>query len=255
MPPSDQDLLNLTLDTDCYRELDSTEKGKVDKAVAGKPAATPRSNIGKVAFYLARRLHPVTQPVTAELGQNVMFTAQNPAVALRCPTHWEIALSADPAFDANARAVAPVVKQAGHLLAVWGVQTQIGAARIRDFAAQVGADFTIFQAETPEEYDTCPPGLIVGSPNSWTAAQRADAIARQDTLKVMCEVYSNMGQPWPDAASAQGVPVVSEVLGVGWGTNPYQLKDYRPHTPDAIWQGMSVYYAEGMSDESWTMLP
>lgn len=59
MAPSDQDLLNLTMDTDCYRELDSTEKGKVQKALNAEKASTPRSNIGKVAFYLARRLHPV----------------------------------------------------------------------------------------------------------------------------------------------------------------------------------------------------
>lgn len=62
MPPSDQNLLDLTLQTDCYEELDDTEKGKVNKALAGKPASTPRSNIGKVAFYLARRLHPLPPP-------------------------------------------------------------------------------------------------------------------------------------------------------------------------------------------------
>jgi hypothetical protein len=59
MAPSDQNLLDLVLDTDCYRKLDSVEKAKVAKALKGEVASTPRSNIGKVAFYLARRLHPV----------------------------------------------------------------------------------------------------------------------------------------------------------------------------------------------------
>lgn len=64
MAPSDQNLLDLVLATDCYKELDATEHHKVDLAVQGKPASTPRSNIAKVAFYLARRLHPVqgTEP-------------------------------------------------------------------------------------------------------------------------------------------------------------------------------------------------
>jgi len=59
MAPSDQDLLNLTVNTDCYKELDDAEHNKVNKAIAGLPASTPRSNIAKVAFYLARRIHPV----------------------------------------------------------------------------------------------------------------------------------------------------------------------------------------------------
>jgi hypothetical protein len=63
MAPSDQDLLDLTVKTDCYKELDDTEHHKVDLAMQGKPASTPRSNIARVAFYLARRLHPVqTEP-------------------------------------------------------------------------------------------------------------------------------------------------------------------------------------------------
>jgi len=63
MAPSDQDLLDLTVKTDCYKQLDDTEHRKVDLAMQGKPASTPRSNIAKVAFYLARRLHPVqTEP-------------------------------------------------------------------------------------------------------------------------------------------------------------------------------------------------
>ena len=59
MAPSDQDLLNLTMATECYLDLDDQEHNKVNKALKGEKASTPRSNIAKVAFYLARRLHPV----------------------------------------------------------------------------------------------------------------------------------------------------------------------------------------------------
>lgn len=198
---------------------------------------------------------PVLTP--AELGRNVMFTAWDPEVALRSPKHWRIALSADPAYDTKARFAAPKIKQAGHLLAVWGVQTQVGAQRIIDFGEAVGADFLIFQAEVPAEYDTAiaaGASLIVGNPNSWTAMQRSDAISRGSALSTLFEVYANEGSPWPDTASSQGVPVSSEVLGVGFGNNPYQLADYKPRTPPDVWASMSVYLAEGMSDESWGLL-
>ena len=194
----------------------------------------------------------------AELGRNVMFTAQDPEKALRCPPHWRVAVSADPAYDAAVRAAAPKIKQAGHLLAVWGVQTQIGAPRIRDLGTDLGADFLIFQAETVEEYDTAIAAgakLIVGNPNSWTQAQRDDAMYRGNTLGTLFEVYANAGSPFPDVASSQGVPITSEVLGVGWGDKPYQLADYKPHTPAGVWASMSVYLAENMSDDSWAMLP
>jgi hypothetical protein len=203
---------------------------------------------------------PPALPSLAELARNVMFTAQNPEAALRCPPHWRIALSADPKYDAAARLAAPKIKQAGHLLAVWGVQTQIGADRIREFGKTVGADFLIFQAETVEEFNTAVQAgaqIIVGNPNAWTDTQRSYAIARVDTLAVLFEVYANAGSPWPDTASAQGVPVTTEVLGVGsWENRPdVQLKEYQAHTPPGVWQTMSVYLAENMNEESWGLLP
>jgi hypothetical protein len=99
--------------------------------------------------------------------------------------------------------------------------------------------------------------VIVGNTNAWTQAQRDDAMYRGTGLATMLEVYTNAasGSHWPDTASAQGVPVTSEVLGVGWGPNPYQLRDYLARTPPGIWASISVYYAEGMSDESWALLP
>lgn len=232
-----------------------SERKGIRRPLAGDPYA--RCLIEAIRVGLEWETPPAPVSLT-EIARNVMFTAQNPEAALRCPAHWRIAVSADPRYDTAVRAAAPKVKQAGHLLAVWGVQTQIGAPRIRDLAREVGADFTIFQAETSEEYDTAMAAgasIIVGNPNSWTQAQRDDAIYRGSGLATMLEVYANAGSPWPDTASAQGVPITSEVLGVGWGGNPYQLRDYLARTPPSVWASISVYYAEGMSDESWLMLP
>lgn len=203
----------------------------------------------------------------AELGRNVMFTAQDPEVALRLAgkAGWKVAFTADPGregkWDAAVRAAAPKFRQAGIPILVWGVQTQIGAARIRQLAADLRADGPpIFQAETVEEYDTAMAAgakLIVGNPNSWTQAQRDDAMYRGTTLGTLFEVYANAGSPFPDVASSQGVPITSEVLGVGsWESGPdVQLRDYLPHTPAGVWATMSVYAAEYMNEDSWGLLP
>lgn len=236
------------------------DDGKVHMELAGKRRPTAGSPYARLIIEAIRvALGAVTPPPLplSELGRNVMFTAWNPAAALRCPPHWKIALSADPAYDAAARAAAPKVKAHGNPLAVWGVQTQIGTQRIKDFARDVGADFLIFQAETVDEYDTAiaaGASMIVGNPNSWTQAQRDDAINREG-LATLFEVYANAGSPWPDTASSRGVPVVSEVLGVGWGPSPFQLADYLPHTPAGVWATIGVYLAENMSEESWGLLP
>lgn len=245
--------------TDCYERLGNIDKNKVQAELKGERRPSAGAEFARQVIRLARMdVVPPAPPVPlAELGRNVMFTAWNPQAALRAPKHWTVALSADPAYDAAARAAASMIKARGPL-AVWGVQTQIGVQRIKDFGKQVGADFLIFQGETAEEYDTAIAAgarLIVGNPNAWTDAQRADAIARGDSLATLFEVYSNEGSPWPDAASSRNVPVSCEVLGVGWGTNPYQLADYKPHTPPGVWQTMSVYLAENLSDESWGLLP
>ena len=246
--------------TDCYERLGNIDKNKIQAELQGDRRPTAGAEFARQVIRLARMdVAPPPAPLSLqELGRNVMFTAWDPEVALRCPKHWKVAISADPGFDAAARAAAPKIKANGNLLSVWGVQTQIGTERIKSFGKEVGADYLIFQAETPEEYNTATSAgarLIVGNPNSWTDAQRADAIARGDSLATLFEVYSNEGSPWPDEASSRNVPISCEVLGVGWGTNPYQLADYKPHTPPGVWQTMSLYLAENMSDDSWALLP
>lgn len=202
---------------------------------------------------------PAPPATLLERGRNVMFTAWNPEVALRAPKHWRIALSADPSYDQEVRAAAPKIRAAGHQLYVWGVQTQVGAQRIKKLAAELQADLTIYQAEVPAEYDSAIVAgatMLIGNPNAWTDQQRADAKLRgPGKLATIFEVYANDGAPWPDTASSRGVPVASEALGVGFGRIPHQLADYKPHTPPGVWQTMSVYLAERLDEASWSLLP
>lgn len=246
--------------------LNPVDRAKVNAAREGVRKPSPGAALAQVAWDLYLREPPPKPPLPSiqELGRNVMFTAQNPEAALRCPKHWKIAVTADPGpegkWDQAVRAAGPKIQQAGHPLAVWGVQTQVGAKRIRELAAELHADFVIFQAETPAEYDSAMVAgaqLIIANPNGWTETQRADAKLRGDKLATLFEVYANAGSPWPDTASSQGVPVSCEVLGVGsWEGRPdVQLADYQPRTPAGVWQTMSVYLAENMSEESWGLLP
>lgn len=241
--------------------LNPVDRAKVEAAANGERRPSPGAALAQAAWELYLRKEPATPPpppTLAEIARNIMFTAQAPEAALRCPQHWRIAISADPAYDTAARAAAPKIKAAGHLLAVWGVQTQVGVDRIRDLGRNVGADFLIFQAETPDEYDTAMAAgasVVIGNPNNWTDAQRADATARGNTVAHLFEVYANEGSQWPDEASSRGVPITSEVLGVGFGANPYQLRDYLARTPPSVWPTISVYAAGYMTDESWGLLP
>lgn len=218
-----------------------------------------RCIIEAIRVGLATQPPPPPPPVQLiEVARHVMFTAWAPQAALQTPSTWKVAVSADPSFDTAVRAAAPALKARGPL-AVWGVQTQIGAQRIRDLAADLDADLTIMQAEDNNEYDTAVAAgaqIVVGNPNNWDAARRTDATNRcnANQLAVMFEVYSNMGSPWPDTASSQGVPVACEVFGIGWGTSPYQLPDYQAHTPPGVWATMSVYLAENMGAQSWPLV-
>lgn len=209
---------------------------------------------------------PALPPAPIDLARHVMFTAQAPEVCLgRLPGHWRVALTADPGpdgkWDTAVRAAAPKLKDAGHLVAVWGNQSQLGSARIEAVARDVGAHFVIYQAETPAEYDTAMNAgarFLVGNPNSWTQTQRDDATARANRgeLVVLFEVYSNMDGVWPDTASSRGVPIATEVVGVGgWEGRPnVQLPAYKLRTPAGVWSTLSVYAGEYMDDASWAAL-
>jgi hypothetical protein len=59
---TDRQLFDLIRDTDCFRALDKLERGKVEKAIQAQPASTPRSNLAKAAFFLARRINPMLPP-------------------------------------------------------------------------------------------------------------------------------------------------------------------------------------------------
>lgn len=241
--------------------------GEGPRPTAGSPYARLIIEAIRVGLAQANPPAPAPElPPLTELAQNVLFTAQDPLAALHAPSKWRVALTADPGpegkWDAAVRDAAPKLKATGHLVAVWGNQAQTGAARIWTLARDLGADFVIFQAETVGEYTSAIAAgaqIIVGNPNSWTQAQRDDATARcsRGELVVMFEVYANVDGNFPNVASSRGVPVVTEVLGIGgWDNRPdVQLDAYATRTPAGVWSTMSVYLAEAMSPESWSLLP
>ena len=214
----------------------------------------------------------------AVLGQNVLFTAWNPHAGLRAPVKYKLAITADvhvacspndtdavraqkaAAYTAAATQAAAIRKQAGGLVAVWGNQAQIGADQIQSFGKLLNADYLIFQAETMGEFNSAITGgakIIIGNANSWTAAQRetAKTMVTAGTLVYIHETYTNQGEPWPEASSSQGVPAASLAPGVGWGPTPYQLPEYKLHTPPAVWPTISPYLAEDFATASWDVLP
>ena len=202
----------------------------------------------------------------APWAQKIIFCAQDPLTALPAPKGHIIALTADPAYASwVSGSVVDQLRSKFDLLASWGVQTQIGAQRIRDFQHQFGLDYCIFQGETSEEYRTAIEAgaeVIVCNPNSWTNDQRRDATGRVNagTLAITFETYTNLGNPWPGDSSSGGVPAASYCLGVydgskeqanGW--NP-SLQAYKDNTPAEAWPLVSVYHAAGVNPNEWGLL-
>jgi hypothetical protein len=203
----------------------------------------------------------------AALAQRIIFCAQDPLAAMGAPSRHIIALTADPGYasfvDTN---VINQLRSKFETLASWGVQTQIPAQRIRDFQAQWGLDYCIFQGETDEEYRTAIEAgaeVIVGNANSWTDAHRQDATARinQGALAFTQETYTNLGGPWPEDSSSAGVPCASFTLGVYDGSNEQpgkgwdpSLQAYKEHTPASVWPLVSIYHAAGVDPAEWGLL-
>jgi hypothetical protein len=208
---------------------------------------------------------PVPKPPQgAELrvkAQKLIFCAQNPLTCMGASSGHIPCLTADeggygsfynPSVISQLRSKFPVI-------AAWGVQTQIGAQQIRDFAAKYGLDYCIFQGETDEEYRTAIEAgaqVIVGNPNAWSQASRDDATRRinDGQLALSFETYTNEGAPWPEASSSGGVPAASFCLGIypaKW--NP-SAADYKAHTPAAAWPLVSVYHASALSPADWQVL-
>jgi hypothetical protein len=201
------------------------------------------------------------------MAQRIIFCAQDPLAAMGAPPGHIIALTADPGYasfvDQN---VVNQLRSRFETLASWGVQTQIPAQRIRDFQAQWGLDYCIFQGETDEEYRTAIEAgaeVIVGNANSWTEAHRQDATARinQGILAFTQETYTNLGGPWPEDSSSAGVPCASFTLGVYDGSNEQpgkgwdpSLQAYKDHTPASVWPLVSIYHAAGVDPSEWGLL-
>jgi hypothetical protein len=213
--------------------------------------------------------NPPSPPPSSGLAaqiQSVIYCAQNPLSALVGPAHMKPALTADPGYASfTTPAVVSQLKAHFGTCGAWFVQTQVPVQHAKDFVAQYGLDFLIFQGETSEEYRTATEAnakLMIGNANSWTAEQRADATARINagTLAFCQEAYTNLGNPWPDQTGTQGVPAASLCIAVydgsGKSANGWYptVSDYRQHTPASAWAGISVYHAAGMRASDWAAL-
>jgi hypothetical protein len=196
----------------------------------------------------------------AVMAQRLVFCAQNPLTVMGAPGSYVPCLTADPGYASFVTpSVLSQLRSKFPKIAAWGVQTQIGAQTIRDFAAKWGLDYCILQGETSEEYRTAIEAgahVIVANPNSWAEAQRQDAIARVNagTLAVSFETYTNEGAPWPEGSSAGGVPCASYCLGVYAAKWNPTLADYKQHTPEAAWPAVSIYHAAGVNPSEWKLL-
>lgn len=256
-----------------YKAGAQLESLKHLKAGAGTPTGSGSGGV---------TLPPPAPSTLSALIQNVVYGAWDPASALNAPAHWKIAWTADvhveispdetpekraaaaAAYVQKVKDAAKVAKDRGQKIGVWGNQVQIGADAIRDLGAQIGADFLIYQGETEQEFDAAfqvGAKLLVGNANAWTDAQRrvaADLIAHGQ-LAFAQEAYTNLGNPWPDQTSTQGVPAASlvvatydgsdEVPGRGWHPT---LADYKLHTPPSVWPTISIYH--GASVQDWETL-
>lgn len=185
-------------------------------------------------------------------ARNVVFVAEQPLSALKAPSWCIPALTADPAYPLTDDDVYQLRKRFP-ILAAWGVQTQIGAQRMRDFQAAHGLDYIIWQGETSAEYQTAienGAGVIVGNSNAWTDDQRLDAIKRisAGSLAFIFETYTNEGDPWPKDSSSGGVPPASFCLGLYAAKSHPTLADYKANTPVASWPSVSVYHSFAVTD-------
>lgn len=196
---------------------------------------------------------PTPNPLAAKI-QNVVYCAQHPLSALGAPPHFKPALTADPGYASFVtQFVVAALKGRFGTCGAWFVQTQVSVQHARDFVAQYGLDFLIFQGETSEEYATAieqGAHLMVGNANSWTGPQQTDAINRCNagTLAFAQEAYTNTGGPWPENTGSAGVPAASLVIGVYQDASYPSVADYKAHTPPGVWAGISVYHAAGVQD-------
>lgn len=226
---------------------------QLEKEAKAQPVPTPAPS-------------PAPSTLAAQL-QSVIYCAQNPLAALAGPKRMKPALTADPGYASfTTPDVVAQLKAHFGTCGGWFVQTQVPVQHAKDFVAQYGLDFLIFQGETENEYATAMQygaRLVVGNANAWSDGLRKDAAVRiaNGTLAFAQEAYTNLGNPWPDQTSTQGVPAASLVLGVydgsaevpGHGWYP-GVGDYKLHTSPSVWQTISVYHAAGLRSEDWAAL-
>lgn len=246
----------------------------VEKVHAGAYRDWRSTYVGRALLALEREAKvavPPPAPIPAPNAlaaqiQSVIYCAQEPLAALAGPRRMKPALTCDPAYASfNTPSVVAQLKAHFGTCGGWFVQTQVSIEHARLFAGTLGLDFLIYQGETSEEYRTASEAgaeLLVGNANAWTDNQRVSAAKKigQGVIAFAQEAYTNLGNPWPDQTSTQGVPAASLVLGVYDGSSETPggwyptIADYKLHTPPSVWPTVSVYHAAGLRAEDWKEL-
>lgn len=237
---------------------------------AGAPKGQRPSNAPRLIPLWAWALYKATHPTLPKwsmpfYAQQVYLCAQDCLTAMQAPRGSIPALSLDPAYAGwNTPAAVAALRTKFYRVAGWYVPGEIDAAAARTWARQLGLDYVIVQAETAAQYDLAMEQtkgttvVLVGNPNAWTDAQRADATARCDnnTMALIFETYTNEGWPWPDQSSSQGVPAASLCIGLYHGAAGYiTAAEYKAHTSPGAWRTLSIYYTAGVATEDdWHVL-
>ena len=233
---------------------------------------------------IARRRRPPVQPHRARSGlensaTNLLFCAQEPALALSADPKFAIVLSADRAY-VDAAEYARVVNKArdrGQRVLSWSdcwatsawvaielarileLDGWVGQAeRAMELRHAVGIDYDGRLMTIAEMHDafghTERAKIIVGNPNDWTPAQRVTAteMIEAGDLALVNEVYANVLHPFPNEYGTQGVPVASHCIGLYDGKTDHAdargyvwADEYRAKTPPEEWRRISAYHAAG----------
>lgn len=191
---------------------------------------------------------PPPPPVTVE-RLRIMFTAENPQMALDTPTGWVVGLSADLAFRDNVVATIPRLRQRGYRLVAWGDCSKTPAEAVVKLMVDHNLDGWVGQAETPNEYDASIQAgatVIVGNADSLTTDQLQHAINKVNAGELLWlqEDYWGDGHPQPSIVTAKGIAAHAFVIGLYSRTRPRTAEDYFLDMP-SLRDTCSIYLREG----------
>jgi hypothetical protein len=205
---------------------------------------------------------PPALPERARRYVNGIYAAQNPLAALSAKPKYTIMFTADPGYDAWASGgAAKQARDAGHLVGVWYVPTEVSKGRADEVAQRLGTDLIAGQAETLDQFwasvDHGRDAVIGNLSACFDDPKAADRI-RSGAMVFVNEFYWNQDRSrQPDN---HGLPVPSLCVacydGHGDSSSP---NAWEPHIGDYqaagyTWLTMSAY-GPGMSAQDYAALP